>query len=81
MLEKLRQLIEPVESIDVGVGDMIELGVHLPAVTPGDWLVIENAGANTYGLWSRHCSRALPRSFGIDQGQVEAWDRRRPVFS
>ncbi len=43
-------------------GDVIGRDVTLPSVLGvGDWLVIRNTGANTYALWSRHCSRAFPK--------------------
>ena len=58
-------------------GDMVDRDVRLPEIQPGDWLLIESTGANTYGLWSRHCSRALPRMFGVERGQVAHWDVRR----
>ena len=42
-------------------GDVIANDVSLPPVAEGDFLVIKNTGANTYGLWSRHCSRPFPK--------------------
>ena len=42
-------------------GDVIANDVSLPPVAEGDFLVIKNTGANTYGLWSRHCSRLFPK--------------------
>ena len=42
-------------------GDVIANDVSLPPVAEGDYLVIKNTGANTYSLWSRHCSRLFPK--------------------
>lgn len=42
-------------------GDVIANDVSLPPVEEGDFLVIKNTGANTYSLWSRHCSRLFPK--------------------
>jgi len=47
-------------------GDVLAEGVALPPIEPGDWLLILDAGANTYGLWSRHCSRRLPRCVAVE---------------
>lgn len=42
-------------------GDVIDRNRTLPFVVPGDKLIILDAGANSYGLWSRHCSRPFPK--------------------
>lgn len=60
-------------------GDMVDHGVLLPRLEPGDWIVIEDTGANTLGLWSRHCSRDIPKVFGVEGGRVSLWDLRRSV--
>lgn len=41
-------------------GDIIQKQVALPRVEKGDFIVIHETGANTFSLWSRHCSRAFP---------------------
>jgi diaminopimelate decarboxylase len=41
-------------------GDVIARSVNGPVPEPGDWLVADRTGANTFSLWSRHCSRAFP---------------------
>lgn len=41
-------------------GDVIARGVEGDVPEPGDWLTIDGTGANTFALWSRHCSRAFP---------------------
>lgn len=45
-------------------GDVLDRGVLLPAVAPGDFVVIRDTGAYTLGMWSRHCSRGLPPVIG-----------------
>lgn len=41
-------------------GDVIARTVGGEVPEPGDWLMIDGTGANTFALWSRHCSRAFP---------------------
>ena len=41
-------------------GDYLAHGALIDVcVQEGDYLVIDHTGANTYGLWSRHCSRSV----------------------
>lgn len=47
-------------------GDMLVQGIQLPPFAPGDKLLIHDVGANTFALFSRHCSRPFP--------QFLAWD-------
>ncbi len=42
-------------------GDFIRRSVKLPEPAPGDLLVVQDTGANTFSLWSRHCSRQFPK--------------------
>lgn len=51
-------------------GDIIDRNRRLPALSPSDWLIIEDAGANTIALWSRHCSRAFPKVLGYQRESV-----------
>lgn len=45
-------------------GDMLAKNISLPQLHTGDYLIIRDAGANTINLWSRHCSRQMPRIIG-----------------
>jgi diaminopimelate decarboxylase len=47
-------------------GDIVARDVSLPPVQAGDWIVIRDVGAYTLGMWSRHCSRAIPAVIGFD---------------
>jgi diaminopimelate decarboxylase len=47
-------------------GDVLARGVMLPAVAPGDFVILRDVGAYTLGMWSRHCSRGLPLVLGHD---------------
>ncbi|WP_158278597.1 hypothetical protein [Rhodohalobacter mucosus] len=47
-------------------GDYLSRNYKLPLLEEGDFIVIKSTGANTYGLWSRHCSRNIPALF-VDQ--------------
>ena len=61
-------------------GDYLAHNIDLPAIEEGDWLLIDNTGANTYGLWSRHCTRAIPKVVGIDSdSSVSIWSDRQTI--
>jgi diaminopimelate decarboxylase len=47
-------------------GDSIGCGVALPAAKPGQWLVVRDTGANSFSLWSHHCSRPFPKVIACD---------------
>ena len=38
-------------------GDVLYESIQLPILNEGDEVIIFNTGANTYSMWSRHCSR------------------------
>lgn len=48
-------------------GDYIGRGVELPKAEAGDQLLIMNTGSNALALWSRHCSRAIPKVLGVSR--------------
>ena len=61
-------------------GDYLARNLDLPLIEEGDWLLISDVGANTYGLWSRHCTRTVPKVLGIDlQGSVSQWSDRQSI--
>lgn len=61
-------------------GDYLARDIELPTINEGDWLLINDVGANTYGLWSRHCTRTIPKVLGIDlQGSVSLWSDRQQI--
>ena len=61
-------------------GDYLARNIELPSINEGDWLLISDVGANTYGLWSRHCTRTVPKVLGIDrQGCVTQWSDRQKI--
>lgn len=76
---------EPVQRYNIAgplcfAGDYLARGIELPTIREGDWLLISDVGANTYGLWSRHCSRNIPKVVGIDlQGEVSKWSDRQAI--
>ncbi len=45
-------------------GDYISKNQQLQDPTEGDWLGLVNTGSNSIGLWSRHCSRMVPKVLG-----------------
>lgn len=58
-------------------GDVLARDLLLPELTEGDWLVMAGTGANTLGLWSQHCSRAIPKVVTSHAGQSAVWSQRR----
>ena len=58
-------------------GDVLARDLALPLLTEGDWLVISDTGANTFGLWSRHCSRAVPKVIASTTDDQITWSERR----
>jgi len=42
-------------------GDIVAKDVALPLVTPGDYIIIKDVGAYTFGMWSRYNSRQMPK--------------------
>lgn len=65
-------------------GDIIARDVELGDVQPGDSLLVHDVGAYTVSMWSRHCSRGIPRVVGHrrrgrDVEFVLLRDRERPA--
>lgn len=50
-------------------GDILARGLMLPAVEPGDWILIKDTGGYTYSMWSRYNSRLTPRIVGWSDGE------------
>lgn len=63
-------------------GDYIAKDIYLPKVNPLDWLIIAGTGSNAYGLWSRHCSRTIPKilSFSLDLEKIKIEKERFNPF-
>lgn len=45
-------------------GDYVTKNQLLQGPEEGDWLALINTGSNSIGLWSRHCSRMVPKVLG-----------------
>ena len=61
-------------------GDYLAHGQILPhATSEGHWLSILVTGANTYGLWSRHCSRSVPKYLCWDGENLRIWSERQTI--
>lgn len=56
-------------------GDVIG-DTQLPVVQPGDFIAIRDTGAYTMGMWSRHCSRGMPRVLGLEGGHIHTLRQR-----
>jgi diaminopimelate decarboxylase len=48
-------------------GDFIARSIMMPKISSGDYILIRDIGAYTLGLWSRHCSRAIPLILGYNE--------------
>ena len=46
-------------------GDVLARDLSLPAIEPGDWILIRDTGAYAVGMWSRYCSRVIPAVVGF----------------
>ena len=61
-------------------GDYLAHGIHLPAVLQeGQYLFVDHTGANTYALWSRHCSRTMPATWAWDGNSMVKWSNRSTI--
>ena len=61
-------------------GDYLAHGIQLPAMLQeGQYLFIDHTGANTYALWSRHCSRTLPATWAWDGNSMVKWSNRSTI--
>lgn len=60
-------------------GDILSRGTPLPAsLAPNDWVLIRDVGAYTLSMWSRHCSRGMPKALGFKtDGSAPTLLRRR----
>lgn len=51
-------------------GDVLARDRPLPPIEPGDLVFVRDVGAYTLGMWSRHCSRAIPAVLGYEDARV-----------
>lgn len=59
-------------------GDVLARDLSLPPVGEGDFIVIHDAGAYTFGMWSRYNSRQMPVVVGYDnEGETMGVLRKR----
>ncbi|NBC24509.1 MAG: hypothetical protein GVX78_02720 [Bacteroidetes bacterium] len=52
-------------------GDRVEEGVLLPKMSTKDWLVVDSVGANTFSLYSMHCSWPFPKVIAYNESQKQ----------
>ena len=65
------QINSEIQSFDIAgplcfAGDYLVKNQPLNKPEEGDWLALLNTGSNSLGLWSRHCSRSIPKIFAVD---------------
>ena len=63
-------------------GDYLAKNVLLPQAEETDIMILAGTGSNSYGLWSRHCSRAIPLFLAVDyeRKKVEKLSPRLEAF-
>ena len=63
-------------------GDELANSIDLPKLVAGNKLIISNGVSNTYGLWSRHCSRDIPKVllYDLENEQIELAEDRKQVW-
>lgn len=63
-------------------GDYLEKGCMLPTLQEGDEMLLLGTGSNAYALWSRHTSRSIPATYGVDfaQRRLELLSERTNPF-
>jgi diaminopimelate decarboxylase len=54
-------------------GDFLVNQIHLPEVQENDWIILQNVGGNSLGLFSKHCSQAFPKviAYHIVNNQIQ----------
>lgn len=57
-------------------GDFPVWRARLPAIEPGDIVVIDDVGAYTLSMWSRYNSRQMPRILGLRHGRYSVLRER-----
>lgn len=78
------KLSEEIMSFDIGgplcfAGDIPFKNHKLPKLEIGDWINIQDAGANTFSLWSRHCSREFPLVLGLINDEIFVIKKRESL--
>jgi diaminopimelate decarboxylase len=51
--------------------DIVARNVELPQVDEGDYIVIHDTGAYTFGMWSKYVSRPFPKVIGFENSNYE----------
>jgi len=57
-------------------GDILQHEVELPTVVEGDYLVVNDVGAYTLSMWSRHCNRFTPKVIGVEGSEIRLLKQR-----
>lgn len=64
-------------------GDYLARNKRLPRMEAGDKIAIADVGANSFSMWSRHCSRVFPKVIGYSQrlGNIHILKERESMAS
>jgi diaminopimelate decarboxylase len=60
-------------------GDFLAKAIPLPDLISGDYLLVLDAGAYTYAMWSRYNSRQMPKVIGLTGGRAVVLKERESV--
>jgi diaminopimelate decarboxylase len=60
-------------------GDFLAKARPMPDINPGDFLLVMDAGAYTYAMWSRYNSRQMPKVIGLALGCAKVLKDRETV--
>jgi diaminopimelate decarboxylase len=60
-------------------GDIIARDIRLPRIEEGDYIIIHDVGAYTFGMWSRYNSRQMPKIIGYDEDNIKVIKERESI--
>jgi len=60
-------------------GDFLARSRLLPELSPGDFLIVLDAGAYTMAMWSRYNSRQMPMVLGFEGGRLSVLKERESL--
>ena len=58
-------------------GDILRKDIALPVLEEGDYIIIHDTGANCLNLWSRHCSRRIPKVIGYSNASNNIFELKQ----
>lgn len=59
--------------------DIVARNIELPEAEEGDYIVIQDAGAYSFGMWSKYVSRQFPKIIGFGNSNYEIIRKRESL--